>query len=173
VLTLTSKNVEETTRDRAMPFYVVELVMSTVTYRWSTGREAVWNGQTFVESGVNVEGKLEPQAGGGKIGQISLPNADKAGSALVLGENMNFRPIRIWKLYGAGPYDVEDAVPQFDGVCDGVPDIGDTRVFINLFTNGKHNNESPPLVYDLFTVPPPAGTVVSWQGEHFTLESRT
>ncbi len=162
----------ETEKAITSPFYLVEIVMATVTLRLSSSGETAWNGETWAQAGVQVD-DLRQVAGGEMEGSISLPNTDLAASALVLADGINDRPCRIRKLYGAGPHAPEDAVLLFDGVCDGAPSLSIQRISIEITTRGRINELSPRLRWELFCNHiPPAGTVIPWGGEHFRLEPR-
>lgn len=172
MLEMTEKAEADVTAPITVPFWLVELEMATATYRWSSRHELDWNGHTWAQSGVQVD-TLRDLAGGAQEGTISLPNHDRAASALVLAERINGRPVRIWKLYGQPPYAVGDAILKFSGVADGTPNVAAPRVSIEINGVGLDNQEAPRLLWDLFSNHiPPAGSVISWAGEHFLLERR-
>ena len=169
--TLTAATKTEIERDITRPIYLVELVMATVTYRLSTGPAVSWNGSTWSQSGAQVD-DLRAVSGGAQEGRISLPNHDNAASALVLSDGVAGRACRIWQLYGDGPYATNDAVLLFDGECDGA-DLTIERVSIDLTSSGRIRELSPRLYWEHFCKHiPPAGTVISWGGEHYRLERR-
>lgn len=153
------------------PFMVVELVTPSVTYRWSTGPTIDWQGATWNGIGIEVE-NLRPVLGGGLEGTISLPNSDGAASAIVLGQRLSDCQVRIWKLYTGAPTDPDDGLALFEGVVDGQEIVGE-RARIDIVTEGRERELSPRLYFDAFCSHiPPAGTVVSWEGEHYKLEGR-
>lgn len=168
---LTAATGTEIARGITRPRYLIELVMENVTYRWSSGSEATWNGQLWTQNGAQVD-DLRAVAGGAQEGRISLPNHDNAASALVLSDGINGRACRIWQIYGDGPFATDDAVLLFEGVCDGA-ELAIERVSIDLTSAGRVNELSPRLYWDMAcTHIPPAGTVISWGGEHYRLERR-
>jgi len=161
----------EISRHSTRPFVLVELVAPGITYRWSSGPDVTWAGESWSAVGLQLE-QLRAIVGGGQEGQISLHNFGGGASALVLGSRINDAPVRIWKLYGDGPYDSGDEVQIFDGVADGQRVLVE-RVTIDIVTSGRERELSPRLYYDAFCSHiPPAGTVLSWEGEHYRLESR-
>ncbi|MGE0289691.1 MAG: hypothetical protein AB7I42_25625 [Bradyrhizobium sp.] len=170
--TLTEKTQTDTSGQITRPFYLIELVMASATYRWSSRQTVDWNSQTWTQNGVQVD-ELRDLAGGAQEGRISLPNHDRAASALVLAERINGRPIRIWQLYGDAPHAIDDAVALFDGYCDGAPNVAASRVSIEITSAGMENEDAPRLRWELFSSHiPPSGTVISWGGEHYRLERR-
>lgn len=169
---LTPNQQAETQKASTEPFHLVELQTPTATYRWSSRATAVWRGQEWTGGVVRVDG-LAALAGGSAEARISLSNSDNAASALALVDNINDSPCRIYQLYGAAPHADADAALVFAGVVDGVPRIGTARVTIDLLTAGRAMEMSPRLYFELFCSSlPPAGTVISWAGEHYRLEAR-
>lgn len=160
----------ETAREITIPRHLIELTVGAAVYRWSTREDVTWSGETWIGVGAQVE-DLRTLVGGAMSGRISLPNHDNAMSALVLADGVAGRRVRIWQLYGMGPFTAEDAVLVFSGEADGAPDVGETRVSIEIVTEGRALQKAPRLYWDmLFNHIPPAGTVISIGGEHFTLE---
>lgn len=169
--TLSTAAAADVVKPITTPFHLVELVMASATYRWSTRGTVSWDSQTWTEAGVMVEG-LRNLVGGGMEGAISITNTDNAASALVLADGVADRECRVWQLNGAGPYVLADAVKLFDGVCDGA-DIGLDRVRIDIITAKRVRETAPRIYFEAFCAHmPAAGTVLAWGGEHYTLENR-
>lgn len=162
----------EIARPITRPLNLIEILLPSVTLRWSTGRTVEWDGDTWTDAGVTLEA-LRALAGGAMEGMISVRNTELAASGLVLVDGVNDRPCRIWELSGPGPFDPADAVMTFEGVCDGTPDISIERVRIAITSASRVREMSPRIYFEQFCNHiPPAGTVISWGGEHYRLEAR-
>lgn len=168
---LSGATLSEIVKPITRPINLIEIVFAAVTYRLSTGPTVTWNAQTWIASGAKVE-NLQSLVGGAMDGRISLPNTDNAASALVLVDGVADRVCRIYQLYGDGPYSVGDEIKLFEGVCDNA-EIDLDRVVINITTERRLSETAPRIYFEAFcTRLPPAGTVISWGGEHYRLEAR-
>lgn len=170
--TLSTTTDTETAKAITRPIELIELVLASGTYRWSSAGDVSFNGYTWSESGAQVD-HLQSLAGGAQQGIISLSNTDNAASALVLADGVADAPITLYQLYGDGPYAADDAVELFSGVCDGAPQIGLDRVQISITSAGRAREFAPRIYFEQFcNWIPPAGKVISWGGEHYRLERR-
>lgn len=167
--TISTRNDTEVAKKITKPFYIMDLVL-TITYRWSTLGSVLWNGQTYTPNGLRVM-EINDIPGGSKEGRFSLPNHDNAASALALGEDLNDKTCRIWKLYGDEPYAVDDAISVFDGVLDGSSSIKSNEVIFGFTSEGRLREMSPRIhiAPPLFNHLPARGTVLAWAGERFEL----
>jgi hypothetical protein len=98
------------------PAILVELAFSPVK-RWSSHADLTWNGQTWLKEDVSLEG-LQVEALS-LAGQLVLGNGDGAMAALVLGQGVQDRAVRLWG-YDAGATATGDIVWLADGLCAGV-----------------------------------------------------
>ena len=168
--TVSSKVSTATAQQVTAPHYLLALYFSTPLYL--TSRDAlVWDGLSWVTGDFSI-GRLAP-ARGGMGGELSLINHDNAYSAIVLGEEVRGRTVKIWGLYGEPPYAQDDPVPLFSGVISAVPRIGD-EVVLSLTSERAVSTRVPDIPLSLFLgedMPPP-GTVIEWAGGTVTLGSR-
>lgn len=151
------------------PAYLVEIGFSSVVRLSSRGDQS-WDGQTWTGgrlgkvSGLNWDGK------GQQSGALDIINADLAYSALVLGEGVADRAVRIWKFYGDNPA-AGDPVAVFDGVMDEA-DIGADRVRITLVSANARTLFSPRRFIGPatgFNHLSPAGRKITWGGQTIIL----
>ncbi len=168
-MTVSARTLSDAQADVARPLYLLELGFSAVEHL-STRDDVTWNGQTWAANGVSV-GRITPAtADGAQTAEIILPNDSYAYSAIVLGEGVEGKSLRIWKLYGEPPFASEDAVQVFDGVMD-VARMGH-QVRITANSAGRNNEQVPHLVFapPVFNHLPVPGTIVWWRGEKVILE---
>lgn len=155
-----------------LPGFFIEILFSS-PLRVSTRGEMDWNGSTWVELGAQVTGLSEDGTQSSQSASASFEDDDQTMSALVLGEGVAGRSVRIWKFYGDSP-DAADPVQRFDGVCDtasGDPESG--RVSISFVQPADKVLYSPRRRVTReqgFSVLPPKGTLIRWGGQQFKLE---
>ena len=133
--TLTSKTETALSQPVTAPRYLLEIGFST-TLRYSTRESVTWDSQVWLNSGVMVDSLSQNSA------QISLANADNSAGAIVLGEGVRDKSIKIWALDGDSPYAAGDAVLLFDGVMSSVDGVG-IRVAISCTTQKAATTFSP------------------------------
>lgn len=154
------------------PLYLVQIDLAGQSLRYSSAGAVSWLDQTWLPAGLRVE-ELRPAEAGGQEGRLALANQDNVLSALLLAESLYDRRVRIWTLYGRGPWDEEDAVLLFDGALDGAR-LDPYRAELDLVSQDAGTAYSPRLYVDppLCRHLPAPGTVVAWEGERYVLEGR-
>ncbi|PUB82372.1 MAG: hypothetical protein DBP02_15070 [gamma proteobacterium symbiont of Ctena orbiculata] len=158
-------------QDSTTPVYLVELGYAPAI-RLSTVGDVSWNGQNWIDSGVEVR-SIRQTKGGGQTASLRLLNHDNAYGALVLGNGIRDIPVDIYQLYGSDPYAVDDAEHLFSGVISGVPSIDD-YVTMTLVSDGVLTARTPRVQLSSFLgedMPIP-GTRILWNGDSLVLESR-
>ena len=160
--TLSSKTATAIAQPVTAPRYLVELGFSS-TLRYSSRETLTWNSLSWVSAGILVD-SIAPDSA-----SITLGNSDNSISAIVLGEGVRDKSIKIWALDGASPYAVDDAVLLFDGVMSSVLSVAQrvsiacsARQFAS--TNSPRHRIAPPVCNHL----PPVGTQIG----NVILESR-
>lgn len=150
------------------PAILVELAFSPVK-RWSSYADLTWSGQTWTKEDIAVE---DLQVGALTVaGALRLGNGDGAMAALVLGQGVQDRAVRLWG-YDAGATATGDVVWLADAVC-AAAQIGPDAVRITL----RHPAEytlAPRTFVNAATFGPlvPAGTVLKINGQAYTLARR-
>lgn len=114
------------------PAILVEVAFATVR-RWSSFASLTWNGQSWVKEAVRVEGLAVDALR--VAGTLVIGNGDDGAGALVLGEGVTDRSIRIWG-YDAAATATADVVWLCDAV-GGAAMVGDSEVRIEL----RHKTE--------------------------------
>jgi hypothetical protein len=153
------------------PGYLVEIMFSTRCLFSSRGGLS-WNGLYWSPRGLSVTG-LANAGSGGASGELRLANADLVMSALVLGEGIAGRAIRIWQFYGDEPA-AGDALLVFDGVGDEAS-VADDSVTIKLSPGTLRSLSAPRLRITAaagFNHLTPPGTVILFGGGKITLKGR-
>ena len=153
------------------PFFVMQLGFPSNLF-YSTRGTVSWNSVTW--TGVDAKlNALNTDRNGTIRGSIEVANHDNVMSALVLNHGVQNRECKIWKLYGDGPFAVEDAVQVFDGVMDGVPGIGN-YVQITIASEGLFSQYTPRILCSppTFNHLPPRGTIIFWEGDNYELIGR-
>lgn len=150
------------------PALLVEMAFSPVQ-RWSTYADLTWNSQAWTAADVSVEslevGVLSVS------GSLVLGNVDGAAAALVIGQGVQDRAVRLWG-YDAAATGTGDVVWLADAVA-GSAQIGLDAVRISLahrcaYTLAPRTFVSEPDFAPLL----PAGTVLKIAGQTFTLARR-
>ena len=117
------------TQQVTIPLYLVELHFSSILYL-STRQQATYNDgtgiNTYLKSGTNVRNVSEK----GVI--VELDNSDGfSGSAIVLGEGVRDKVIRIYAAYGEGStLGTDDVYLYFEGYMSHVSSIDANKVVI-------------------------------------------
>lgn len=93
------------------PGYLVELGFSTVL-RLSTAGDVTWDGKTWVDADVRVDG-LSAGESGQAAASLTLGNADGAFGVLLMSQTAIDIPVRIWSRSGGS------SALEFSGVIDG------------------------------------------------------
>lgn len=155
------------------PLYLIEISFSPLT-RISTNGEVTWGG--YVWSGgqkVSVEG-LTADNTGRQTGTVQIGNLDDLLGAMVLGQGVADRPIRIWSADGAA-LATDDPELVFTGVIERA-DVDVTRVSLVLASGGSRSAYVPRRVIGPetgFNLLQPAGTKIKVGKDTYTLERRS
>jgi hypothetical protein len=157
--------------DVQSPGYLVQLDFSAPIRLCNRGT-VVWGGHTWFQGGVSVS-NLTTAEGGGKGCVISIPNNAFAFSAVVLGETASGKRVRVWKIFGDAPFSDDDAVLQFDGLIDDVPNLVN-EVTLNCSTQNLRTTSIPNVTIGppYFNNMPRTGQTITWDGEVYELEPR-
>lgn len=144
------------------PGYLVEIGFADPLRLSSRGDQSydglVWTGGRL--------GKLAITEAGGSL---ELMNTDLLAGALVMGEGVADRAVRVWAFYGDDPADV---AALFDGVADGA-EIGADRVRLTLAAQNARTLFSPRRFVGPsagFSRLTQAGTRLAWGGQTIILE---
>lgn len=150
------------------PAALVELAFSPVK-RWSTFANLTWAGVDWVKEDVQLE---DLQVGALSLtGTLRLGNGDGAAVALVRGQGVQDRGVRIWG-YDAGATASGDVVWLADGICASAQ-IGVDAVRIALRHPCDYTLAPRTFVADAEFGPLlPAGTVLKINGQAYTLARR-
>ncbi len=154
------------------PGYLVEMMFSTRLLLSSRGG-LTWNGLYWSPRGLSVSG-LSNSGSGGACGELRISNTDLLMSALVLGEGVSGRPIRIWQFYGDTPA-ADEALLVFEGLGDEAA-VADDAVAIKLSPGALRSLSAPRLRITPaagFNHLTPPGTVILFGGGKITLKGRS
>jgi len=152
------------------PAMLVEIGFSPAS-RLSTAGDVTWAGQVW--SGgqrVRVSG-LSADGAGAQSARLEIGNADLAFGALVLGQGVADRVVRIWTGDAAALADADLAL-VFDGVVASA-DVTPERVQMTLTAQGSRTLYSPRRFVGAsagFTSLIPAGTTLRIGATTYTLE---
>lgn len=151
------------------PAILVEVSFSPVK-RWSSFADLTWGGQTWVKEDVQLESL---QVGALSLsGVLRLGNGDGAAAALVLGQGVQDRAVKLYA-YDAAATGAADVVWLADAVCVGAQ-VALDAVRIEL----RHRCEATlaPRTFvteGAFGPLLPAGTVLKINGQAITLARRS
>lgn len=168
--TLTTSTNTATQADVTTPAYLVEIAFSVVSRLSSRGEQA-WNGQTWLGGRLGKVSGLKWDEKGQQSGALELINTDLLYSALVLGEGVAGRKVRIWKFYGDNPA-VSDPVEVFNGEADEA-DIGADAVRITLSGENILAFYAPRRFIGAstgFNHLTPSGRKITWGAQTYILE---
>jgi hypothetical protein len=151
------------------PAVLVELAFSPVK-RWSSHADLTWAGENWTKEDVTVESlQVEALA---LSGVLRLGNGDGAMAALVLGQGVQDRAVRIWG-YDAGATASGDVVWLADGVC-AAAQIATDAVRLSLRHPADYTQAPRTFVSTAgFSPLLPAGTVLKINGQTYTLARRS
>lgn len=172
--TLTSGQAAEVAKTVTKPGYLIEIGYS-VPARYSTRATQQWRGVTWLAADVRLQGiAVDGRAQSGPI-TIQIGNADRAIATMIMVESAADKRIRVWSLYGdAAPADT-DPIEIFNGFGDAGVMSGDGRyAAIRAYRSSGARRTMPRdrmTPENGFTNLTPAGTVIEWDGERFTLEA--
>lgn len=150
------------------PAVLVEIVFSPVK-RWSSFADITWSGQTWLKEDVTLEGL---EVGALTLsGVLRLGNVDGAAAALVLGQGVQDRVVKLYG-YDAGATGAADVVWLAEAVCTGVQ-IGPDAVRIELRHRCEFTLAPRTFVNEADFAPLlPAGTQLKINGQVLTLDRR-
>ena len=172
--TITAALTTEVGRDVTAPGYFVEVAFAT-PLRLSSRGTMSWAGNTWTTWDVRVRGLATESGGSTSGGSIVLANGDYTISALVLGEGVANRAVKMWKFYGDSALTTSDPVQIFSGVADDA-EIDPTRATVTLqLVQANASALFSPRLYITpetgFSYVPASGTVIDWAGERYVLGS--
>lgn len=156
------------------PGYFVEILFSS-PLRISSRGTLAWSGNTWNAWDIRITGLAFDGTTSAQNGTLVLGNTDLSVGALILNQGIADRTINIWAFLGDAPA-TADPVQVFAGVGDVVspinPDAGTVTVTLQQYAAGVLfcprryiTNENG------FSVLPPAGTLVPFNGETFQIQS--
>ena len=150
------------------PGHLVRIDFATPLYLSSRG-QVVFAGNTFVAADIRVSG-IRSDGRGRSGGELTWGNADLAASALLLGEGIADKRVRVWS-FDATETGAENILPAFDGVGDSAR-IGQPCV-VQLTSEGSSVAFSPRRFVGPgtgFNHLSAAGRVIRIGGDTLTLE---
>lgn len=151
------------------PAVLIEMAFSPVK-RWSSYADLAWNGQDWTKEDVAVESLAVGALS--LTGTLRLGNGDGTAAALVLGQGVQDRAVRIWG-YDAAATATGDVVWLADAICAGVQ-ISLEAVRIELRHPCEYTLAPRTFVSNADFAPlVPAGTVIKINGQSLTLARRT
>lgn len=171
------------------PLWLVQIDFDPVVRLCSWG-DITYDGQVWAGADLRVDG-IDSGASGEQAGALTLGNASLEWSALILGEGIADRPVRIWQSYlgaitGAGDLvaitargglligylDAATAgvvLPVFSGAGDDA-EIGRDKVRLTLSSGSSRWLRSPREYGGDFTIVQPVGFRIPFNNEVFVLE---
>lgn len=168
--TLTSNTSTAIASQATAPRMLIEAAWST-TVRICTRETVTWGGYAWTGPSGSVSG-----LGGSNADHrctITLLNHDDSYGAIALSEGLSDIAVKVWALYGTPSFATDDAVLLFDGQMDG-GSITVDRVTIDCIAMRAQTMYAPRIYAQppLINHAPPAGTVLRWNGDTYTLERR-
>ena len=157
--TTTTTEVEK--RVGAKPIYLVYIGYAT-PLRKSSGPTLTWNSETWAADDIRVS--VTPDK---NVASLQIQNSDYVFGGKVLTDSLIDIPIKVYELYGDGPYDVDDAELLFDGV-GGACEVGLRWVSVTLKEGSTKVMFCPRIRCTKevgFNHLPPDGFVITWDGE--------
>lgn len=171
--TVTAALTTEIGRDVVTPGYLVEIGFAT-PLRLSSRATLSWSGNTWTTWDVRVRGIAVEAQGSTSGGSLVLWNGDYTISALVLGEGVANRAVKIWVFYGDTALAASDPVQVFVGVADDASiDPTSGAVTLSLVQTNAAALFAPRFYVtpeNGFSYLPAPGTVIDWDGERFVLD---
>lgn len=139
--------------------------------RVCTRETVTWSGSVWTGPVGRVDGITG--ASTDQRARVILPNADNAYGAIALASGLHDVPVRVWALYGSEPFASGDAVQLFEGQADGGR-ITTMAVEVECIAMRQATIYAPRVYAQppLMNHNPPAGTVLRWNGDIYTLERR-
>ena len=151
----------------AKPIYLICIGYGT-PLRKSSGPTLTWNSNSWTADDMVVS--VNPDR---NKGSLQIQNTDYVFGGLVQTDKLIDIPIKIYELYGDTPYAIADAELLFDGV-GGACSIGLRWVTVDLHEGSTEIMFCPRIRCTKeigFNHLPPDGTVISWDGESYTIPS--
>lgn len=153
------------------PGWLVEIGFETPLRLSSRGTVEVL-GNTFTGWDVQVTGIAIDAAKPATAGTLTLGDHDQSISALVLGEGLAGREVRVWRYFAEAVED-DDPVLMFYGVAGASSGGAARRVTAALIAREASVLYSPRRYLTRetgFSFLPPAGKVITFNGERYQLE---
>jgi hypothetical protein len=170
---LSSGFTTEAAKAKTAPGYLLEIGF-TSPLRLSSRADVTWNGNIWITWGFSVEGMQTDGTSSDVQGSITLSNTDNSIGTLLLQQGIADRSIKLWKFYGTAPGRF-DPLPIISAAGNGATFMKNlTQVRITLMASGGRSLYSPRLYCTRengFSILPPRGTIIAWNGEQFTLEA--
>ncbi len=148
------------------PLWLVQIDFDPVVRLCSWG-DITYDGQVWAGADLRVDG-IDSGASGEQAGALTLGNASLEWSALILGEGIADRPVRIWQSY----LDAATAgvvLPVFSGAGDDA-EIGRDKVRLTLSSGSSRWLRSPREYGGDFTIVQPVGFRIPFNNEVLVLE---
>lgn len=152
------------------PIALIEIGFAP-TSRLSTAGDVTWSGYAWSGAQRVVVSGLSADGAGNQSARIEIGNADLAFGALVLGQGIADRPVKIWTGDAAALADA-DLTLAFDGVIASA-EVTDASVVMSLAAQGSRTLFSPRRFIGAsagFTRLIPAGTQIKIGATTYTLE---
>lgn len=152
------------------PIALIEIGFAP-TSRLSTAGDVVWAGQSWSGAQRVAVSGLSADGSGSQSARLVIGNADLAFGALVLGQGVADRPVRIWTGDAAALAD-DDLTLAFDGVIESA-EVTPESVAMSLAAQGSRTLFSPRRFVGAsagFTRLIPAGTQIKIGSTTYTLE---
>lgn len=152
--------------DVTQPGYLVSIAFATPVYLSSRG-DVTWNGRVWIAFPVRVS-NVEFDGRGRQTARIELGNLDNTMGALVMRDGTNNRAIEVFVCY-ASALGESDPVQVFRGFGNGST-VTPARVTVDAESGARSKVPRRYVTRETgFNFITPAGTVISWGGELYTL----
>lgn len=156
------------------PGYFVEILF-TSPLRVSSRGTLTWSGNVWTGWDVRVSGLAFDGSASAQNGTLILGNTDLSVGSLVLNQGVADRAVNIWAFLGDAPA-TADPVQIFAGVGDAVtsidPDKGTVTISLQQSAAGVLYCPRRYITRENgFSVLPPVGTLVPFNGETFQIQA--
>lgn len=164
---LTTTTNTEVSKTITKPHTLVKISYPSPLYYCSSG-DLTWNSITWVSQDFKVS-QFSPDNG---TGTLTIGDVSGVFGALYLQYGIADIPIKIWLLYGDGPWSSGDEELLFDGIGDSSSWIPGKTLSIKLLPVSSFNMFAPwyTICKNLgFNHLPVEGQIVHWEDEVYTL----
>lgn len=161
-ITLTTEQQNALAAAEPKPRQFVEIVFGANTLRLASGKDITWNGNIYVKSGLSVSDVVTGK-GGVQTCRIKLINELYTYSDYAINTGFAYREVKYWKVYGDGPYAVDDPILKFTGEIISIPQMGE-EIVLNCATKNAATRMVP-----FMTLGPPSVKHMPYPGQRLAI----